>query len=118
MPDGAEDATAEAESDLLGENWTGSGTYTVVGACKAYNADDDFTAYAARIIAPGVEDGLTLFWRMNGQTMGDGLLVGDTVTREFSVWGADANVGSPIDEAVNDAKDSDEGEAAIACAER
>ena len=111
-------ATAEAESDLLGENWTGSGTYTLVGACKAYNAEDDFTAYAARITAPGFEDGVTLFWRMNGEALGDGLLTGDTVTREFSAWGELSNTGSPIDEAVNEAKASDEGEAAIECAER
>ena len=89
--DGTEDVTAEANRELLGENWTGNGTYTVVRACKAYNADDDFTAYVARITAAGFEDGLTLFWRLNGQAMGDGLLTGDTVTREFSVWGAAAN---------------------------
>lgn len=111
------DAKAEVDTTLLGDSWTGNGAYTIVKACKAYNADDDFTVYAARITAPGLEDGQTLFWRQGGRTAGEGLLVGDTVTRQFSVWGADARAGSPADEQVNDARESAEGQAVIACAE-
>jgi hypothetical protein len=68
---------------------------------------------AARVSVPG-EDTLCLFWYMGGKAPGDGLIIGDTVTRAFSVWGAAATDGSPADDQVRALKKTDEGIAAIA----
>ncbi len=101
---------------LLGENWTGSGDYVLLSASSAYSAGGDFTVYAARIDAPGAE-GLCLFWRADGTSLdGGGLIIGDTVTRKFSVWGSAASAGSPADDRVRDAKRSPAGRAVIAAA--
>ena len=107
------DATAEVDTVLLGENWTGSGSYTILKAGKAYNSAGDFTVYATKINSPGAE-GLVLFWRADGSQLTDGLIIGDIVTREFSVWGAAASPGSPIDDQVEIAKISPEGQAVLA----
>lgn len=110
-----QDARAEVDATLLGDAWTGHGAYSIVKACKA--AGDGFSVYAARITAPGLEDGQTLFWRVGGDSVRAGDITGDTLTRQFSQWGSATAVGSSADEQVNDARDSDAGKAVIACAE-
>ena len=61
-------ATRIVDSDLLGDgNYTGSGSYAVFGANKAYSSEYDATAVAARISVPG-EDSLCLFWYMGGRS--------------------------------------------------
>jgi hypothetical protein len=72
----------------------------------------DATAVAARVSVPGI-DVLCLFWYVGGQNPGDGLIIGDTVTREFSVWSSAATVGSPADETVSELKGTPEGKAVI-----
>ena len=100
-------------STLLGAAWIGSGAYTLHDAAKAYGASEDFTAYAARISSPGAED-LCLYWYSGGQAFGDGLTIGDTVTRAFSEWGSAADASSPAAGTVRESQNTPEGRAVIA----
>jgi hypothetical protein len=84
----------------------------VYEANRAYSSEHDATAVAARISVPG-EESLCVFWYMGGRSQGVGLIIGDTVTRAFSVWAAVA-AGSPADDQVRALKKTDEGIAAIA----
>ncbi len=106
-------ATREVEGTLLGDAWIGAGSYTLHAAAKAYNAAGDFTAYAARISAPGADD-LCLYWYAGGRNFGDGLTLGDTVTREFSDWGSLASADSPAASTVRASAATPEGRAVIA----
>lgn len=106
-------AMSEVEGTLLGDAWIGSGNYTVHATAKAYNAAEDFTAFAARISAPGADD-LCLYWYPGGQTFGDGLTIGDTVTRAFSDWGSAASADSPAADLVRSSGSTPEGRAVIA----
>ncbi len=92
-----EDATADVEDLLLGENWTGQGTYEMVAAAKATTEGGD-TVYAAQIRTGGSD--IVLFWRQDAS----GLLIGDAITRRYSVWGQAATAGSPAGRLVEDAK--------------
>ena len=107
------DASAIADRDLLGQNWTGSGRYTLLEAASAYSASGDYQVFAARISAPE-GDNMVLFWRAGGETLGDGAIVGDTRTRRFSGWGNSVSVGSLADVLVSEARASAEGQAALA----
>ena len=82
-------------------------------AAKAYDASEDFTAYAARISSPGAED-LCLYWYSGGQAFGDGLTIGDTVTRAFSDWGSAADASSAAAGTVRESQNTPEGRAVIA----
>lgn len=77
------DAASDVENLFLGENYTGPGGYTLVKAAKAYNPDGDYWAVAAKIDLTTVVSGVILFWRADGTTIGDGLMIGNTYTREF-----------------------------------
>ena len=104
-------AVAFVNSDLLGDNnYTGEGTFTVIEAQQAYNADEDATAVAARITVPGNES-LCLFWYVGGEL--EGLIIGDTVTREYSVWSFPAAENSPANQTVVRLKATDEGKAVL-----
>ncbi|MCH7845272.1 MAG: hypothetical protein IH850_05515 [Acidobacteria bacterium] len=107
------DAIGDVDGRLLGSAWIGSGTYTLHDAAKAYSASEDFTAYAARISVTGAED-LCLYWYSGGQAPGDGLTIGDTLTRQFSDWGSVAEAGSQADDTVRASKSTPEGRAVIA----
>jgi hypothetical protein len=107
-------ATDIVDSTLLGDgNYTGSGSYAVYGARKAYSSEHDASAVAARISVPG-EESLCLFWYMGGRSQVGGDIIGDTVTRAFSVWGEAATAGSPADDQVRALKKTDEGTAVVA----
>ena len=111
-----QNAMTTVSSTLLGDGaFIGSGSYAVIEARKAYNSEMDATAVAAKVSVPGIND-LCLFWYVGGESVGDGLTIGDTVTREFSVWGADVDAGSPAADWVRALKRSPEGIAAIAAA--
>lgn len=100
------DAAADVEELLLGENWIGPGTYETVAAAKASTVEGD-TVYAARIRTGDRE--VVLFWRQDAS----GLLIGDAVTRQYSVWGQAAVAGSPADQLVEEAKQSAAGRAVL-----
>ena len=106
------DASAAVDGFLLGEYWTGSGPYTIEAAASAFSSTGDFQVFAARIAGPGIEE-TTLFWRADGRELGDGLIIGDTVTRRYSIWGEATAGGSPADRKVQNAKSSPEGEAVL-----
>jgi len=107
-------AVAIIDSDLLGDgNYTGSGSYTVIEAQRAYSTQAGATAVAARVSVPG-EDSLCLFWYVGGHNPGEGLIIGDNVTRYYSVWSAAASVGSPANDTVKALKATPEGKAVIA----
>ncbi len=106
-------ATSDVNGTLLGTAWIGSGAYALHDAAKAYNASQDFTAYAARVSIPGAED-LCLYWYSGGQTPGDGLTIGDSLTRQLSRWGSAVTTGSQADDTVRASKSTPEGRAAIA----
>lgn len=106
------DATAEVDTKLLGPSWTGFGDYTILAARKAYSSSDDFTAFAARLDASGVSD-LCLYWWLGGRNFGDGLLIGDTVTRGFSDWGAAATADSPAARLVRESKLTSVGQSVV-----
>lgn len=107
------DASAIADRDLLGQNWTGSGRYTLHEAASAYSASGDYQVFAARISAPE-SDNMVLFWRAEGENVSDGAVVGDARTRRFSVWGNSVSVGSLADVLVSEARASAEGQAVLA----
>lgn len=106
-------AVSEVQNTLLGDAYIGSGSYTVHQAAKAYNSEEDFTAYSARVSVPGVDD-LCLYWYSGGRTFGDGLTLGDTLTRQFSDWGAAASADSPAADLVRASARTDEGRAVVA----
>ncbi|HSJ71058.1 MAG TPA: hypothetical protein VLA29_05350 [Acidimicrobiia bacterium] len=107
-------AQSEVDGTLLGDAWIGSGSYTILATSKASGSDagEPFQVYAARIDAPGAED-LCLFWYADGARLGDGLTLGDTVTREFSDWGSAVTAGSPAAEVFRGASNTPEGQAVI-----
>jgi hypothetical protein len=105
----ASDAKALVNDTLLGGgSYTGPGTFTTRSAETAYRSEDDATAVAARVSVPGNLK-LCLFWYMGGTSPGDGLIIGDQVTRDYSDWGAAVTTGSPADDQVRELKHSPEG---------
>jgi hypothetical protein len=104
-------ARSEVQILLLGENWTGSGSYTLLDSAKAYNSTGQWWVIAARVSAPGGQ--LELFWSADGTNIGDGLIIGDTVTREFSAWGAAASASSEAADLVRERQNSPHGQAVM-----
>lgn len=111
------DATDEVRQVLLGDSWIGSGTYRLLAARKAFNVDEGYWVYAARIDAPGLSS-TVLFWRAEGEALGDGLIFGNAVTREFSVWGSAATANSPAADWVREAERSSYGRAVVEAVSR
>ena len=107
-------AQGEVDGTLLGDAWIGSGSYTVLATSKATGTDagEPFQVYAARIDAPGAED-LCLFWYADGARLGEGMIIGDTVTRQFSEWGSAAAAGSAAADVARAASRTPEGLAVI-----
>ena len=74
-------------------------------------------AVAAELTGEGME-GTTGIWAANGSKPGDGLIIGaDSVTREFSEFGAAARPGSPAADYAAEVAESEAGQRAIECAE-
>lgn len=74
-------------------------------------------AVAAQLTGAGME-GTTAIWAANGSKPGDGLILGaDSVTREFSDFGAAAQPGSPAADYAAEVAESEAGQRAVECAE-
>jgi hypothetical protein len=99
---------------LSGGNYTGSGTFTVKQAAKSYNSTYNVTQVAARVEVSGIPDDLCFYWYVGGPTLGSGPIVGDSLTRRYSVWGSEATSGSPADRQVKQQKETAQGRAARA----
>ncbi len=77
---------------------------------------DGTFAVAAQLTGPGVE-GTTGIWVANASP-GNGLIIGaDSVTREFSEFGAAASSDSPAADYASQVADSEAGQRAVECAE-
>lgn len=114
--DSTTDASSAVNETLLGENYKGTGDYTVLAARQAYSASCDCVVVAARVDIAGAGE-RTLFWSSGGSNLGDRLIVGDATTRQFSVWGDLAGSGSPMAQSVDAAKATPEGEAVVLAVE-
>lgn len=105
----------------------GRGTLRSAAAVRA-ETDEDFRGVempvylvSADIQAPGLQgDGDIATWVLTRSLVaGDGLILAvDSVAREFSEWGADANPGSPVEEWTSGLRDDEAYDSSRSCAER
>lgn len=113
--DATEDATDLVERTLLGDHWIGDSDYTLLAARQAYSEECDCTVIAARVDIEG-EGEQTLFWTSTGRQIGRGIIVGDRDTTRYSD-GGDAPGANPQIRAVEDAKETEEGQAVLRAVE-
>ena len=103
------DAVTVVEDELLS---VGEYTFTVLAARMAYSDVEEATAVAAMVSVTGM-DSVCMFWFIEGRIPGDGIIVSDRTTRQFSVSGEGVPIGSPEEEPVLRLKQTPEGAAVV-----